>query len=815
MYFVEVIVPLPLEKTFTYKVSETEFHFIKPGMRIIVSFGNKKKHITAIVISLHQNPPLLYEAKEIAFILDETPLITTTQINFWFWISSYYMCFIGEVFKAALPSALLLESESLLILNQKKIIDTNLISDDEFLIVEALQIQSVLKIVEIQAILGKKNIFNVIEQLLQKGIVEVKEEIVEVYRPKKIKCIKIHPDYESGNALKELLENKKVTEKQLTLIKTYFLLNTILPLVEKKVLLERASMSSVTLKKLIEKGIFIEYHNIQDRTDYIANNEDKKAKLSLAQTTVYQEIQSSFKTKNIALLHGVTSSGKTEVYTQIIDDFLLQNKQVLFLVPEIALTTQLVARMRLYFGNKIAVYHSKFNSNERVEVWHQIASNSEKAQLIIGARSALFLPFTNLGLVIIDEEHEVNYKQTDPAPRYNARDAAMVLAKLFDAKVLLGSATPSIETYYHAKEKKYAYISLSERYGDATLPEINIIDLKEAYFKKKMKGHFSEILLEEIAKTLQENKQVILFQNRRGFAPVLECLTCGHIPMCAHCDVSLTYHQYKNQLRCHYCGYHIAKPVQCHQCSSKNLTTKGVGTEQIEQEIASFFPNEKVQRMDQDTTQTKNSFSTIINAFQQRKVSILVGTQMLAKGLDFDNVGLVAVINADNLLYYPDFRAIERCYQLITQVAGRAGRSSVKGKVFIQTFSSQHHIFKFIIENEYEAMFREQLHQRKIFEYPPFSRILRHTLKCSDYEVLKNASQWLFLSLKNALDCPVLGPEEPVVSKIRNEYLKNIVIKLPVAKAEKQKKTIQKILNSFYSISQFKKVKVITNVDVY
>ncbi len=812
-YFVEVILPLALDKTFTYQISETEFQFIQPGMRIAVPFG-KNKIFTALSIDTHENPPTLYEAKEIHQILDEVPIVNSFQIKHWQWIASYYMCSIGEVYKAALPSGFLLESETIISLRSNENINDTELSDDEFLVFEALQHQSSIKVNDVVSILNKKNIFPLLQKLLNKNIIQLQEEIHEQYKPKLVRYIKLHPNYNDHEALNVLLQTLKA-ERQKELILGFFQLSaTDKKPISAKQLLDFTKVDSSVLKKLVEKEIFEEYHLVQDRTDFSSDEAEKSITLSEIQQKAFDEIKQQFLSKEVCLLHGVTSSGKTEIYSQLIWEYLEAGKQVLFLLPEIALTTQLVARLRRFFGNKVAVFHSKYSNNERVEVWNQVLENSPKAQVVIGARSAMFLPFSDLGLVIVDEEHEPNFKQTDPAPRYHARDAVTVLAKFHHSKVLLGSATPSLETYYNVQNQKYGLVELFQRYNNAPLPEVVLVDLKDKYFRKQMKGHFSDTLIEEISASLSLGEQVILFQNRRGYAPLLECMTCGHVPQCPNCDVSLTYHKFKNQLRCHYCGHSIAKPTNCHQCSSVDLTTKGFGTEQIELELASLFPNKKIQRMDQDTTRGKFGYDKIIDKFQNREVDILVGTQMLAKGLDFDNVSLVGILNADNMLYFPDFRAFERSYQMMAQVSGRAGRSDKKGKVVIQTYNPNHNTIQQVTHNNYVGMFKEQIYERQIFNYPPYYRLIKITLKHKDFEKVKESAQWLYQVLSQNMKIPVLGPEEPMINRIRNEYLRTILIKLPenVSQAE-TKKTIQKILNSFDVIPQYRSVKRTVNVD--
>ncbi|UFH45945.1 primosomal protein N' [Flavobacterium galactosidilyticum] len=816
MYFVEVILPLSLAKTFTYSVSEAEFHFIKIGMRVAVPFG-KSKIYTALVIEIHQNKPDLYEAKEIHQILDEKPIVTQIQIKHWQWIASYYMCAIGDVYRGAMPSALLLESETLISQKTNLFVDTSLLSDDEFLVYEALQQQSSLKVQDIIAILNKKNIFPVIQKLIDKNILILQEEIQESYKPKLVRYVRLHSKYDSNQGLSELLEILKSANKQKEIVMRYFQLSATekKPITVKK-LVDEANSSSVIVKALIEKEIFEDYHLQVDRVNFDGKINEKELQLSSDQNDAFLAIKDSFVSKEVCLLHGVTSSGKTEIYIKLIEEYLETGKQILYLLPEIALTTQLVGRLRSYFGNKVAVFHSKYNNNERIEVWNQVLQNSDKAQVVIGARSALFLPFHDLGFIIVDEEHEQTFKQADPAPRYHARDSAIVLAHSHKAKVLLGSATPSLETYFNAKSKKFGLVEISKRYGNVKMPIIELVDLKDKYFRKKMTGHFSDVLIEEITTALSLGEQVILFQNRRGYSPIVECLTCGHVPQCQQCDVSLTYHKHKNQLRCHYCGYTMAKPTNCHACSSVELTTKGFGTEQIEQELVSIFPSSKIGRMDQDTTRGKFGFEKIIDSFKNREIDILVGTQMLAKGLDFDNVSLVGVMNADNMLYHPDFRAFERSFQMLTQVAGRAGRSEKQGKVIVQTYNPNHNTIQQVTNNDYMEMYKEQLYDRQIYKYPPYFRIIKVTLKQRDYEKLKVGAMWLYQVMSQNLNMPVLGPEEPLISRIRNEYIRTIIIKIPQNIAiGNTKNTIQKMLNSFEAVAQFRSIKVILNVDFY
>ncbi len=814
MYFLEVILPLALPKTFTYAVSEAEYQFVKKGMRVIVPFG-KSKMYTALVVDLHQNAPTLYEAKEIHQILDEQPVVTELQIQHWNWIASYYMCNIGDVYRGAMPSGLILESETI-ITKRNDTDDETELTDDEFLIYEALQHQSSLKIADVVSILNKKNVFPVIHKLIAKNVLSLQEEVQDEYKPKLVKYVRLHENYTTDEGLASLLDQLK-SAKQKELLLHYFQLNAQLKKpISVKQLIEVSSSTTAIVKALTDKSIFEEFYIQEDRVNFDANKKEQNLNLSTAQELAFNQINESFQTKDVCLLHGVTSAGKTEIYIKQIEHFLQLDKQIVYLLPEIALTTQLVSRLTAYFGNQVAVFHSKYSNNERVEVWNQVLEQSDKAKIVIGARSALFLPYASIGLIIVDEEHEQTFKQQDPAPRYHARDAAIVLANYHKAKVLLGSATPSIETYYNAQSEKYGLVELTERFGKAPLPEIELVDLKDNYFRKKMKGHFSFALVEAMTEALSLGEQIILFQNRRGFSPIMECMTCGHVPECPNCDVSLTYHKFKNQLRCHYCGHSIAKPTHCHSCSSIDLSTKGFGTEQIELELAELLPQANIKRMDQDTTRGKYSFERIIDAFKNREIDILVGTQMLAKGLDFDNVSLVGIMNADNMLYYPDFRAFERSFQMMTQVSGRAGRSDKRGKVIIQTYNPLHSIIQQVTLNQYEEMYKEQLYERKIYNYPPFCKLIRLTVKNRDYEKLKEGAMWLYQATSQSLNVPVLGPEEPGVNRIRNEYIRTIIIKIPVNHSlTSTKKTIQKILNSFDVIPQYRTIKVTVNVDFY
>lgn len=815
LYFIEVVLPLAVSKTFTYQVSEAEFHYIQIGMRVAVPFG-KTKIYTALVLDKTNTPPQLYEAKEIHQILDEKPVVNLHQIEHWKWIASYYMCSLGEVFRSALPSGYILESETIISAKENVEIDSNELKDDEYLILEALKSQSSITVQEVIKILGKKTVFPIINRLLAKGALVLQEEISEQYKPKLVRYIRLQEEFLQQERLAELLEMLSKAKKQRELVLHYFQLQARekAPISVKK-LIETSGSTSAVVKSLVDKTIFEEYYIAQDRVAF-DKEEDSQFTLSEAQQLAFDSIQENFKTFDVNLLHGVTASGKTEIYIKLLEQYIKEGKQVLFLLPEIALTTQLVQRLTAYFGNEVAVFHSKYTNNERIEVWNQVLENSPKAKVVIGVRSALFLPFSNLGCIIVDEEHEQTFKQHDPAPRYHARDAAIVLAKQHGAKVVLGSATPSLETYYNVQSNKYGLTELKVRYGNVVLPEIQLVDLKDKYFRKKMSGHFSDELLEEITETLSKGEQVILFQNRRGFSPYVECMTCGHVPHCPSCDVSLTYYKFKNQLRCHYCGHSIANPTHCHSCQSVDVTSKGFGTEQIEMELKTLFPEKNIGRMDQDTTRGKFGFEKIIDSFKNREIDVLVGTQMLAKGLDFDNVTLVGILNADNLLNQPNFRAYERAYQMMMQVSGRAGRSEKKGKVVIQTYNPYHNTIQQVLGNDYAGMYKEQIYERQNFKYPPFFRLVKLTLKHRDFDKLKEGSMWLYNVLSQNLDMPVLGPEEPAINRIRNEYIRTIMVKIPVQKhLGNTKKNIAKVLMSFEAVPQYRAIKVKVDVDVY
>lgn len=816
MFFVNVILPIPLKQTFTYTINKDEAAFLKLGMRVAVPFG-KAKIYTAIVHQIHNQAPTGYETKSIDHILDTTPIITSTQMEHWKWIASYYMCSLGEVVKAALPSAFLLESETVVKIVADKSFDEKTLSDDEYLVYEALQQQSSIHINGIRAILDKKNVVSIIQKLIGKGIVEVEETIYEQYTPKLKRYIRLASKYDSEQQLRTLLENLGRAPKQREVLMTFFTLKSKSKKpIDALVLQKKSNASPSILKSLIDKEIFEEYFIQKDRVEYSGGSATGTRTLDERQQLAYGQIKISFETKNIVLLHGVTSSGKTEIYAKLIEETIASGKQVLFMLPEIALTTQLIKRLRLYFGKRVSVYHSRFSVNERIEVWKAVLDQQPKAQVVVGARSSLFLPFKNLGLVIVDEEHEPSFKQYNPAPRYNARDSAIVLANLHQCKLILGSATPSLESYHNSRTGKYGLVELKKRYGNLLMPEIELVDIKEKSKKKLMNGHFSDRLLDEMREILKNGEQVILFQNRRGFSPVVECTTCGVAPQCPNCDVSLTYHQKKNQLRCHYCGYNMAMMLNCIACGSQTLDTKGFGTEQIEMELKALFPHNKIARMDQDTTKGKHAYSKLIDALENEEIDILVGTQMLAKGLDFRNIGLVGVMNADSLLHFPDFRAHERSFQLLQQVSGRAGRTSKRGKVLIQTYNPYHQILKQVSVNDYASMAKEQLEERYRYKYPPFFRIIKVEFKDKNLLKVQNASAWFAKALKNKFNTNVLGPEQPPVGRIRNKFIFNVLLKIPKGQSlDATKKYIANVERTFNSIKEFASVRINMDVDCY
>lgn len=722
--YVDVIVPLPIAGQYTYSVPDELTDKIKAGCRIVVPFGSKK-YYTAIVAKVHQTAPEAYETKDIMEVLDESPVLLRRQYDFWQWLADYYLCTLGDVYKAALPSGMKLESETLVVLNPE-FEALQPLSEKEQRILDLLGNDSEQCITQLEKSSGIKNLLPVIKALLEKEAILVKEELKRSYKPRVESRVRLSAAMQTEEAVHRQLDALARAPKQLALLMKYIELSgwtgekKELKEVSRKALLDSAGATSAVLNGLIGKGVFEIYSFEIGRLSAEQVSVSPLNPLSSAQQQAYNEILTHFHQKNVCLLHGVTASGKTEIYIHLIQQAIQAGKQVLYLLPEIALTTQITERLKRVFGNRLGIYHSKFPDAERVEIWRKQLTDNDY-DVILGVRSSVFLPFRRLGLVIVDEEHENTYKQQDPAPRYHARNAAIVLASMFGAKTLLGTATPCIETYYNAVHGKYGWVQLTERHQNVLLPHIEVVDIKELARKKRMTAQFSPLLLQKIREALEQKEQVILFQNRRGFAPMIECRTCGWIPKCKNCDVSLTYHKGLNQLTCHYCGYTYEVPKSCPACGGVELINRGFGTEKIEDDIKLIFPDARVARMDLDTTRTRTAYERIIADFEDGKTDILIGTQMVSKGLDFDRVSVVGILNADSMMNYPDFRSYERAFQLMAQVAGRAGRKNKQGLVVLQTKSPDLSLIAQVVSNDYGGLFQSQIEERNLFKYPPFS----------------------------------------------------------------------------------------------
>ena len=824
MMFISVILPLPLPKVFTYAVQPDLENDIQVGVRVIVPFG-KSKLITGIVYELNVQPQEDVTIKSVEEVLDAEPVVFEKQFRFWFWLADYYMCHIGEVMNAALPSGLKLTSTTRVILNESIKIDPDKFTDREYIILEALQSQFVLSLEEVSDILGIKSVQPIIQKLVNKNAIFVEEEIGEKYKEKKEKWIRLNAALTDEESLNSALDELFKTPAQLKLMMNFLSLCNLEELVHfkisKKGLKKKFSFTDGVLKSLIEKRFLDQFEESKSRLSFDEEAEVDSVTLSPEQNEVFDAINHSFTDKNTVLLEGVTGSGKTEIYIQLIKDQLEKGKQVLYLLPEIALTTQLIQRLKAYFGDRIGVYHSRFNANERVEIWNavsrSVSDDANRYDIIIGARSCLFLPYNDLGLVIVDEEHETSFKQFDPAPRYHARDAAMVLASLHQAKCLLGSATPSIESKYNATIGKYGFVHLKKRYSGVQLPEVFCADMQRERKKKLVKGHFSSLLLQHMEATIEAGDQIILFQNRRGFAPMMECQSCGHSPQCKRCDVTLTYHKYVNLLKCHYCGYSQKPQRSCNNCGSLDTELRGFGTEQIEEEVSQLFPKLRVARMDLDTTRSKNAYSNIIQDFEERNIDVLIGTQMVTKGLDFDHVGLVGILNADSMLNFPDFRAHERAYQLMSQVAGRSGRKKKRGKVVIQSANPEHYIIRNVISHNYQEMYDTELLIRKNFYYPPFYRLIKITVVHHQRDLVDVGSDVFAKQMTKLFGSKsVLGPEFPVVARVRNLYHKVIMIKVDRKfSINEVKHRMNEEIEVFSSDQQFKKLRLLIDVDPF
>ena len=835
MLLIDVILPLPLPRTYTYLAPDDLTGQVQRGVRVIVPFGARKFY-SAIVQDVRDSrsgvavPPNI---KEIVTVLDEQPVVNDLQIRFWQWIASYYICTVGEVMKAAIPSGLKLESETRVFYNEAYVQCEELNKHEEE-ILNIVHDKKNLPVSEIAAACKQKHLMRSVQSLVDKEALWVEEVIASRYKPKVETCVRLHADIDSESKMKTTFDILGKAPKQLEVLMNFVRLSGVLQSwaseggaseggatarvartdVRKKELLQAGDAHSEALNSLFRKKILEPYTKEVSRlnSQFLIPNSQFPI-LNSHQQAALKQIREAFTTKDVVLLHGITSSGKTEMYIRLIDEQITQGKQVLYLLPEIALTAQIINRLRAVFGNKVGIYHSKFPDAERVEVWNNVG-RAGGYSVVLGVRSSIFLPFANLGLVIVDEEHENTYKQFDPAPRYHARDAAIVLASMHGAKTLLGTATPAIETYYNAREGKYALVELTHRYAGMELPEVHIVDTALARKQKKMQSHFHPELLTAIEETLKAGKQAILFQNRRGFAPYVQCRVCEYIPRCEHCDVSLTYHKFSDRLVCHYCGYNAENMRQCTACGGLDISDVGFGTEKIEDELQIFFPHAQIARLDLDSSRSRSSYEKIIAAFEERKTDILVGTQMVTKGLNFENVRLAATLNADNMLSFPDFRANERCYQLVTQVSGRAGRAGKRGQVVIQASKPQHPILQYIVANDYAGMYASQIAEREKFKYPPFYRLIRLTLKHKSKNVLHLAAKELADYLVQTFGDRVLGPETPIISRVQNYHLENILLKIErQASLPKAKSLLAEAIGNIRQLPDYKSLAVVADVD--
>ncbi|MCR5193167.1 MAG: primosomal protein N' [Bacteroidales bacterium] len=815
-YFVDVILPLHLPDTYTYRLPREYNGTINVGQRVVVQFGTKRLY-SALVRRIHTNVPE-YKTKYVLSILDVKPIVSEFQFRFWEWMATYYMCYPGDVMAVAIPSAFRLSSESYILVHPDYDGDISSLNEDELKVVELLLRKGRIEVSEVIEATGHQKIMPLLNTLIEKRVILMDEELKQRYTPKKSAWLELDKKYLDQSVLHELfdeLEKRQTTQKQLLVLMQFLqLTNFGKDALAKKDLTDNSNLSTSALESLIKKRVLHVFDREESRLkEYDSTESVDNIKLSDEQQQALDAIITS--DKHVCLLHGVTSSGKTEVYIRLIERTIKEGKQVLFLLPEIALTAQIINRLRRYFGNAVGVYHSRFSTQERAEIWHRVKdSGPGEYKIVLGARSALFLPYHNLGLIIVDEEHDSSYKQNDPAPRYNGRDSAIYLASLWNARTVLGSATPSIESYYNASNGKYGFAEMKHRYGGTQLPEVMCADMKEATRKKEVKMNFSKFLLDNIGEALKEKEQVILFQNRRGFSLRLECDVCHHIPECKYCDVSLVYHKATNSLRCHYCGYSIPVPKECPACHSSSLRMRGFGTERIEDDLSIFFPEAHVERMDLDTTMQKKKYHEILNDFEDHKIDILVGTQMVTKGLDFDNVGIVGIMSADNLISYPDFRAYERSFQLMTQVSGRAGRRGKQGKVIIQTYQPYHQAIRDAMNNDYMSMYSSQITERRVFKYPPFYKLVDITLRHADKDVVDNAAAKYVQMLRSQLGARVLGPEYPSVSRIRNKYIKKAMVRFAFGEAIAEgKRIMQKTALELLEDKAFARVQILFDVD--
>ncbi|OKS87224.1 replication restart helicase PriA [Mucilaginibacter polytrichastri] len=813
--FVDVILPLAIAKNYTYRVPFELNDAVAIGKRVVVQFG-KSKLYTAIIAGISEHAPEKYEAKYLMDVLDEQPVVTDVQLGFWQWMANYYLCNTGEVMNAALPSALKLASETKIVLNKDYEIDRSGLNDKEYLIVDALDIQPELTVSDIAKLLGQKTVMPILKIMFEKNLIMISETVNERYKPRKRTYIKLNPIYQHDQ-MRELFEIlEKRAPKQADVVLAYLNLSRGGKKVSKPDLIEASGASSAVIKALVEKEIMIAEDVNVSRLFFEGDNDPElTAVLSDEQENVLASIREQFEQKDVVLLHGITSSGKTQLYIKLIEEMIASGRQVLYLLPEIALTTHIIERLRRYFGESIGVYHSRFNDQERVEVWQKVLDGSYK--IVLGARSSVFLPFADLGLIVVDEEHETSYKQFDPAPRYNARDAAIYLSALYQGKVLLGSATPSIESYYNAQNGKFGFAELKTRYGGVEMPQIEVVNIAEELKKKTMQSHFTSVLMDDMKQAIERKEQIILFQNRRGYAPVMMCKTCAFTPKCINCDVSLTFHKSSGKMHCHYCGYKEDSPTTCPACGSAHLEYKGFGTEKVEDELTVLMPEARIMRMDLDTTRAKNAFQNIMNDLEEKRLDILVGTQMVAKGLDFADVTVIGIINADSLLKYPDFRANERSFQMLAQVSGRAGRRGKQGKVVIQTYDPSHRVIQQVIDNDYAALYKNEIDERKSFKYPPFYRLIQLDIKHKDPDMLYQQAEFLGTELRKHFGDRVIGPEYPLVSRIRNFYIKTIMLKFErdADSLNKAKDIIRAVLLQFQTTKLSKGSLVQPDVDPY
>lgn len=773
--FAEVIIPLALPRNYTWAVPPHLREKILPGVSVEVELRNKK--YSGIVKKLVFTKPSGFEPKNLLGIIEEEPLIFPPQLSFWSWIADYYLCSEGEVMQAAVPAYLKLSGESVLILTPGFSEPPDNLDDEEYIITEALSIKKELRMREVQQLLGTRQVYPVMKKLIAKNICYVWESLRDRYREKTETYIRLSPVYEQENELAGLLNNWAKAPRQLELLLSYLHLLRTEGAVTQSALLKKSNASAAQLKGLLDKKILFSEKKAVNRLPLIPGTTQLDFTLSDRQQAALDKLHAHFQESQVCLLHGITSSGKTHIYIRLIEENIRLGKQVLYMLPEIALTAQIIRRLQLYFEGKIAIYHSKFNSNERVEIWNKVKSGEIKA--VLGARSSLFLPFRDLGLIIIDEEHDASYKQQDPAPRYHARDAAIYYATLFQAKVLLGSATPSIESYFNCQSGKYGYVHLEERFGKVSLPEIKIVDTKKNMLVQKEKVAISPELADAIKAALEQERQIILFQNRRGYAPYMICTVCGWIPQCKNCDVTLTYHKAKNRLLCHYCGNTYPVIQTCEACGSHRFVQKNFGTEKIEEILVEQFSNARIARMDYDSIRGKHDHDNLIKQFEQHKIDILVGTQMVVKGLDFENVGLVGVLDADGILNFTDFRVNERAFQLMEQVSGRAGRKDGKGEVLIQVSNTKHPVLKFVQDHNYRELYDFEIGNRRQYGYPPFTRIIHLVFRHRQAFRAEEAANIVAQGLQKHFEKYLSGPAEPVVNRIRNLYLWELLIKLP------------------------------------